>query len=422
VKILQINKFYHQKGKSGGTGRYLLSLIDLLKKHNHQIQVFAMKDKNCLPSIYSPYFVEEQDFSQLKLSSKIILKGIKFIYSFEAKKKIEKLIKIERPDLAHLHNIYHHITPSILPVLKRYNIPVVQTLHDFHLISPNYNLYSEKSGIHEECSHGKYWKAIVHKCIKNSRSASALSTIKMYFEKITKIYTKNVDMFISPSQFLMNKYIKNGFPSDKICFLRHFVELSEYKPKFSPGKYILFFGRLHAQKGVKTLIEAVSELPDVSLKIVGSGKEEKNLLELIAKKNTRNIEFLGAKYGEELKNIIRNSAFVVIPSVWYENAPFVALEAFALGKPVIASNLGGLPEIVKHKNTGLLFKAGDAEDLREKILSLSLYPCLIRTMGVQARLFVEKNFSPEKHYQDLMNIYKEALQRAQGKLLKKEHL
>jgi len=409
MKILQINKYYHRKGKSGGTGRYFLSLIDLLKNHNHQIQVFAMKDKNCLPSIYSPYFVEEQDFSHPKLNFKIILKSIKFIYSFEAKRKIEKLIKNEKPDLAHIHNIYHHITPSIIPVLKKYNIPVIQTLHDFHLISPNYSLYSEKNGIHEECSHGKYWKAIIHKCIKNSRSASALSAAKMYFEKITKIYNKNVDIFISPSQFLMTKYIQNGFPSDKICFLKHFVELNEYKPKFSPGKYILFFGRLHAQKGVKTLIEAVSTLPDVNLKIIGSGKEEKKLLKLIAKKNINNIEFLGAKYGKELKNIIRNSALVVVPSVWYENAPFAVLESFALGKPVIASNLGGLPELVKNKSTGLLFKEGNANDLREKILSLFLCPCLIRTMGLQARLFVEKNFSPEKHYQDLMNIYKKAI-------------
>ncbi|TRZ81280.1 glycosyltransferase [bacterium] len=410
MKILQINKFYHQKGKSGGTGRYFLSLIDLLKKHNHQIQVFAMKDKNCLPSIYSPYFVEEQDFSRLKLSSKIILKGIKFIYSFEAKKKIEKLIKNEKPDLAHLHNIYHHITPSILPVLKRYNIPVVQTLHDFHLISPNYNLYSEKDGIHEECSRGKYWKAIIHKCIKNSRSASVLSAAKMYFEKITKIYIKNIDIFISPSQFLMNKYIENGFPANKIIFLRPFIDLKKYKPKFSPGNYVLYFGRIHPQKGVRLLLEAASMSPNISFKIVGAGKEKESLIALIKEKKLKNTEIIEPQYGNVLKNTIRNATFVVVPSLSYENAPFAALEAFALGKPVIASNLGGLPELIKHKSTGLLFKAGDVEDLKEKILSLSLYPCLIRTMGVQARLFVEKNFSPEKHYQDLMNIYKKALQ------------
>ncbi len=409
MNILQINKFYHQKGKSGGTGRYLLSLIDLLKSHNHQVQVFAMKDKKCLPSIYSPYFVEEQDFSHPKLGFKIIFKGIKFIYSFEAKKKIEKLVKNEKPDLAHIHNIYHHITPSILPVLKKYHIPIIQTLHDFHLISPNYNLYSEKDGIHEECSHGKYWKAIIHKCIKNSRSASTLSVAKMYFEKITKIYTKNVDIFISPSQFLMNKYVENGFPANKITFLKPFIDSNKYKPKFSPGDYILYFGRIHPQKGVQLLIKAASALPNIPFKIVGAGKEKKSLMVLIKEKKLNNMEIMRPQYGNTLKNTIRNAALVIMPSLSYENAPFAVLEAFALGKPVIASNLGGLPELIKSEKTGLLFKAGDANDLKEKILSLFPYPCLIRTMGVQARLFVEKNFSPEKHYQDLMNIYKKAI-------------
>lgn len=409
MKILQINKFYHQKGKSGGTGRYLLSLIDLLKNHNHQIQIFAMKDKNCLPSIYSPYFIEEQDFSCPKLNFKTITGVTKFIYSFEAKKKIEELIKNEKPDIAHLHNIYHHITPSVLSILKKYRIPTVQTLHDFHLISPNYNLYSEKSGVHEECSHGKYWKAVIHKCIKNSRSAGALSAAKMYFEKITKIYTKNIGVFISPSQFLMNKYIENGFPSEKIVFLRPFINLKKYKPKFSSGNYVLYFGRIHSQKGVRLLLEAASQLPNIHFKIVGAGKEKESLIGLVEEKKLRNTEIIGRQYGNVLKNTIRNAAFIIVPSLSYENAPFAVLEAFALGKPVIASNLGGLPELIKDKSTGLLFNAGDANDLKEKILSLSLYPCLIRTMGVQARLFVEKNFSPEKHYHDLMNIYKKAI-------------
>jgi glycosyltransferase involved in cell wall biosynthesis len=304
-----------------------------------------------------------------------------------------------------MHNIYHHITPSILPVIKKMGIPIVQTLHDFHLISPNYMLYSEKSGIHEECSHGKYWKALKHKCIKNSFFASLISALRLYFEKFSKIYTNNVDMFISPSQFLINKFLDNKIPDNKICLLRHFIELDEYKPNFNPGEYILFFGRLHAQKGAKTLIEAVSELPNVNLVIVGTGEEEEELLELVTKKKAKNIKILGARYGEELKNIIKNSSFVIVPSVWYENAPFSVIESFALGKPVIASNLGGLPEMINDGKNGLLFNPGDIEDLREKINSLYHNPCAIRSMGLAARLFVEKNFSPENHYKELMKIY-----------------
>jgi len=404
MKILQVNKFYHKKGKSGGTGRYLLSLIDLLKSKNHEIQVFSMKDKDCLPSIYSSYFVKEQDFSDAKLSLKKIGKAFKFIYSLEAKRNIEELLKKEKPDLVHLHNIYHHITPSILPVFKRYNIPIVQTLHDFHLISPNYNLYF-KNKIHEECSGNNAWKAVLHKCIKDSRLASLLVVLRIYFEKISKIYLKNVDLFLAPSNFLREKYIQKGFPAKKITVLKPFISLEDYKPKVSMGKYVLYFGRLHPQKGIDLLINAASQLPEIPFKVVGAGKEQKRLLGLIKEKKLKNIELTGPRYGNALKKFIYNSAFIVVPSVSYENAPFAVLEAFAAGKPVIASNLGGLPELVQNQKTGLLFKPGDKRDLKDKIEYLFSKPCLVRTMGLEARLFVERFFSPEQHYNSLLKIY-----------------
>ena len=407
MKILQINKFYHQQGRSGGTGRYLLSLIELLKSKDHSIQVFSMQDKDCLPSSYSSYFVKEQDFSQPRVGFRVVAQAIRFVYSFEARKKIKKLIEKEQPDLVHLHNIYHHITPSILPVLKKRKIPIVQTLHDFHLISPNYNLYF-KDNIHEQCSHGKYWRAISHKCVKDSRLASFLLVLRMYFEKFTRIYLKNIDLFIAPSSFLKKKYVENGFPPHKIVVLKPFISLKKYKPRLSPGDYVLYFGRLHPQKGVQLLIEAASSLENIPFKIVGAGKDKESLVGLIQEKKLKNVEMVGPKYGNALIDIIRNAAFVVVPSLSYENAPYTVLEAFALGKPVIASNLGGLPELVRDQKTGLLFNPGDKDDLKEKIVSLFFNSCLIRTMGLQARLLVEKSFSLESHYEGLMEIYKKA--------------
>jgi len=408
MKILQINKFYHEKGKSGGTGRYLFSLIQLLESRGHQIEIFSMQDENTLSSPYSPYFVKKQDFSTPKISLRNLGRLIKFIYSFEAKRNIKQLIKNEKPDIVHIHNIYHHITPSILSVLKKYHLPVVQTLHDFHLISPNYNLFFKNSP-HETCSHGKYWKAIVHKCIKNSRFASMLVAVKMYFEKISRVYLKNVDFFIAPSEFLKKKYLENKFPAQKIIAIKPFVDAGMYLPNFSPGNYALYFGRLHAQKGLDILIDAFRELPHIPLKIVGTGEEKENLLRLIKKEKINNIELVGPKYGKQLEEIIKNSAFVIVPSLSYENAPFAVLESFALGKPVIASNLGGLPELIKDNETGLLFNAGDKKDLKEKILKLYQSPWLIKIMGHKARLLIEQNFSPNTHYQALMAIYQRAL-------------
>ena len=410
MKILQVNKFYYQGENAGGTGRYFFNLINLLENYGHQIQIFSTKDRRNASSSYSSYFIEKQDFANPKINTQSLKKALGFIYSFEAKKKIAKLIQDEKPDIVHIHNIYHHITPSILPVLKKANLPIIQTLHDFHLISPNYNLYA-KNKTHESCSHGHYWKAIFHKCIKDSYSASLLMVLKMYFEKITKIYLKNVDYFIAPSRFLRDKYIENGFPAAKIIFLPPFINISQFAPRFSPGKYILYFGRLHPQKGVRLLVDAVAGLPQVKLKIVGSGEEKQELTRLIKEKKLENVKLLGEKSSAILKKIISQSAFVIVPSLSYENAPLAVLEAFASGKPVIASNLGGLPELIQDQKTGLLFRPGDKKDLKRQILNLYSRPILIRNMGLAARLLIEKEFSPVKHYQALIRVYRRAKMR-----------
>ncbi len=413
MKILQINKFYYQTGKAGGTAKYFFCLRDLLRQAGHQIMVFAMKDSQNLPSPYSAYFVEKQDFSAPKLAPTAIKQGLRLIYSLEAKKKISQLLSQEKPDIVHIHNIYHHITPSILPVFKKHKIPTVQTLHDFHLISPNYNLYF-KGKIHENCSKGSYWKAVAHKCVKNSRLASLLAALRMYYEKISQIYVKNIDYFISPSEFLRQKYIENGFSPKQVTVVRPFLDNKNYEPKFSPGKYILYFGRLHEQKGILTLLKAAEQLPKIPFKIVGEGEESGRLRRFIKEHQLKNVSLLGAKYNNELKEIIQNAACVVVPSLSYENAPFAVLEAFALGKPVIASNIGGLPELVLDGKTGFLFKAGNADDLKEKILKLYPYPCLMRTMGLQARLMVERSFSPEEHYKNLIAVYQKAIEKSSG--------
>jgi glycosyltransferase involved in cell wall biosynthesis len=233
--------------------------------------------------------------------------------------------------------------------------------------------------------------------------------VRLYFEKISKIYLKNVNYFLAPSKFIKDKYVSNNFPENKTIYLRSFIDIDQYSPRLSPGNYILFFGRIHSQKGIMDLIEAASELPDINLKIVGSGHDQEKLKCLIKEKGWSNIEIVGPKYGSDLKEIIGNSAFVVVPSVSYENSPFSVIESFAMGKPVIASNLGGLPELVEDGKTGILFEAGDIENLRKKIKHLYAHPYDIRTMGLTARLFVEKNFSPQIHYKNLLAVYQKAI-------------
>jgi len=453
MKILQVNKFYYLKG---GSERYFFDLIDLLEKHNHQVIPFSMKDGKNRPSDYEKYFVNQIDFTKREGLLKGIKKAGHIIYSFEAKKKIEKLIKKEKPDLVHLHNFAHQISPSIFSAFKKYKMPVIQTLHDYKLICPNYRLFT-KGKICEKCKKHKYYQAVLNKCMKDSLGPSLVVSLEMYLHRCLKDYANQIDLFISPSKFLKNKLVEWGIDKNKIVHLPNFVNLEEFgefqnhplipslerrgnhplipslerrgnhplipslerrgkRGGYLPGdqvstcknNYILYFGRLSKEKGVNVLINSMRYVKKgVKLKVVGKGPEIDNYKFLISnyKLNDR-IELVGYKTGDELYYLINQSMFVVLPSQWYENFPYSVLEAFALGKPVIGSNLGGIPELVKNKETGLLFEPGDERDLAKKINWLFNNKKEIIKMGEKAREKIEKELSPEMHYQKLAEVYK----------------
>ncbi len=416
MKILQINKFFYLKG---GSEKYFFELRNLLKKNNHQVIDFSMKDKKNLPNPYSEYFIEPTNLRGL-VSLKRINLLFKLIWNKESRKKLEKLIQKEKPDIAHIHNIHHEISLSILPVLKKYKIPVVQTLHDYQIICPNYKLYSQGK-ICEKCQKHKYYQCFLNKCIKDSYSVSLFAALENYFYWLSGIY-KNVDIFIAPSKFLKNKFIEFGIPEKKIVYLPNFAEnpfnkkegevaplrlQEKYRSDNEQNNYILYFGRLSKEKGIDILIEAMALVNEnIKLKIVGNGPEKENLKKLAEKLKINNqIQFLGHKNQNELKEIIKNSLAVIAPSQWYENCPLSILEAFSFGKLVIASNLGGIPELVKDGKTGFLFEPSNAKDLSEKINLLFENSEKIISMGKSAQEEIEKKYNPEIHYQKLMEIY-----------------
>jgi len=450
MKILQINKFFYLKG---GSEKYFFELRHLLKKNNHDVVDFSMKDKKNLPSIYSKYFIEPVDLKNLKSTTYLKKPNLlfKFIWNKEAQKKLEILIKKEKPDIAHLHNIHHQISLSILPVLKKYKIPVIQTLHDYQTICPNYKLYSQGK-ICQKCKRHKYYQCFFNKCIQNSYLASLFGVLENYFYWLIGIY-KNIDIFIAPSKFLKNKFIEFGIPKDKIVYLPNFVEkFSNSTNKFSSchsyedrnplinkegrvapprlqekcgndkkeNNYLLYFGRLSKEKGVNVLIKAMRWVnSNIKLKIVGNGPEgEVALLRLQREKNknSNQIQFLGYKNQNELKEIIKNSLAIIVPSQWYENCPLSILEAFSFEKSVIASKLGGIPELVKDGKTGFLFEPGNTKDLAKKINLLfegeNTDPRPrkeIISMGKFAQEEIEKKYNPKIHYQKLMEIYESLL-------------
>lgn len=407
MKVLLVNKFFYPRG---GAENSFFETARLLERKGHQVVFFSMEHPKNKPSAFAPYFVSNVELNEGGGGLMHNLKTIGRIhYSFEARRKIEKLIKAERPDIAHLNNISHQISPSIIDSLRKFGIPIVMSLRDFKLTCPVYSLLRDGKPC-DECRGGRFYKVFANRCTKGSTLKSGVNMTEMYLHhRLMHVYEK-IDEFISPSRFLLKKTLEMGFKGS-INHLPNFVSVDEYTPSYSSeGDSIVYVGRLSEEKGVSTLIESVKDV-NITLKIIGDGPLMPSLKEEVRARGQRNVLFLGFKSGEELKDEIRSSLFTVISSELYENNPRSVLEAFALGKPVIGARIGGIPELVKDNVTGFLFTPASSEDLKNKIRAFLEKKPTIISLGKNARKFVEKEFNPEIHYAGLMKIYETAIRK-----------
>jgi len=372
-----------------------------------------MEHPENISSPYSRYFVSNVNFDE----QGSLINGVKtagrVLYSLQAKRRLDGLLKKERPDIVHLHNIHHQISPSILHTIKAHALPVVMRLHDYKMVCPVYTLLLNGRPC-QRCRGGRYYNAFINRCTKNSYLKSAVNVLEMYLHhRILHIY-ELVDVFISPSLFLKEKFQEMGFPGE-VVHLPYFIDGQDFFPSYNyREKFLVYFGRLSPEKGLFTLLEAMAGL-DLELKIIGDGPLRKDMEKVVNEKGLDNVSFLGYRRGEELKRPIQKAMAVVIPSEWYENYPRSVIEAFALGKPVIGSRIGGIPELVKDGQTGLTFEPGNAEDLRAKVKALISNPDRVYKMGQAARRFVEEKLNPEVHYQGLMKIYELAMEESKRK-------
>jgi len=408
LKIVMAHKFFHP---AGGPETVLFQSMRVLNSLGHEVIPFSMKHPRNLKTPYSRYFVSEVNYNN---HNGDILKKLKtavnLIYSVEAQKKMEKLINDTRPQLAHLHNIYHQISPSILRPLKKHGIPVVMTLHDFKLACPSYTFL--RNGTPCEICEGKhFYRAVAHRCVKNSFLSSFLCATEMYLHKMLQTYSKGVDVFIVLSQFSKEKMIRYGLPEEKIEVLPNCIDVDQYHPQKMVGDYVLFLGRLSEKNGIFTLVQAMKHIPEVKLKVAGEGEMGPLLKEYVTREGLRNVEFLGFVTGEKLKKPMQECYFTVFPSLCYHNCPMSILEAFSYAKPVIGANLGSVPELAEDNKTGLLFEPGNIEDLASKIDYLYRKPQLIKKLGRNALNRVKENHSRERYYQELLQIYEGLIQR-----------
>ena len=276
----------------------------------------------------------------------------------------------------------------------------------YKLVCPNSDLLSHEE-ICERCIPNRFHHILLRRCKKGSLGASTLAMLTAQYDRLTRVPSR-VDRFIAPSKFLRGKLVEGGFDEDKITWLPNFVD-TEGCGNAPDGDYFLYFGRLSHEKGIDILIRAAACLGRGRLRILGDGPERPKLEQLAAESGASGIEFLGHRSTEELKTILCGAQFVVLPSRWYENLPFSIMEAFAAGRPVVASDLGGIPEMVDDGVNGFLFPAGDGEALTGRMATLIDSPELRKEMGQKGREKALELYNAEYHFGRIMEIYRELI-------------
>ncbi|MFZ6015889.1 MAG: glycosyltransferase [Patescibacteria group bacterium] len=406
MKILQINKFFDLRG---GAEVYMHSLISHLEKNGHELHAFATRSDKNLPSKDKSYFIKRNHYDKLEGPLTDIAKAKSFIWNSEASRSLEHQINEVKPDVIHLHNVYHHLSSSILAVILKHKIPCVQTLHDYKLACPNYKMFTQGS-VCERCKGGKYYNAVLHQCLFSGYLPNILGAVEMSLTKLQQSYEKTVHAFICPSLFMKNKMQEWGEPPSKLTYIPNPTEIPmEVSGNRSSGPYV-FIGRLYPEKGIEVLIRAVARISNIRLSIIGEGPEKFRLQSLANKIAPNRIHFLGFQSGEALKSLRQSARALCVPSIWYENAPLTVLEAMSEGIPVIASDIGGIPEMIQDGVTGFLALPNNIESWIDAINQMEAFSKNQRLdMGDSAREVARQKFSWESHMRQIEKLY-EAVQ------------
>ncbi|MFH0954159.1 MAG: glycosyltransferase family 4 protein [Verrucomicrobiota bacterium] len=407
MRILFCSNFFYRRG---GDCVYMFALADLLKQHGHQVFFFSMRHPRNAPYELDQYFVDYIDYEELN-RKKSLLGAVQVlrrsIFSTQARKRIRQLITEVKPDVAHLQNIHNHLTPSILLDLNRANVPIVWTLHDFKLICPESSFLSGDR-ICEECRAGRFYRCTVNRCKKGSFTASLMASCEAYAHQWLRIPDR-VQRFVAPSRFLRDKFVEFGWPADKISVAPSFVSAAD-QPEPAGAGYGAYAGILQQKKGLFTLVEALP--PDAAFHFLGEGPDREILERRVRDRRLGQVVFTGRLSGEALRQEMAGADYGVLPSQCYENLPLSVLEFMALGKPVIASRIGGMPELVRHGHTGLLFEPGNARDLAAAIGSIRHDGDLRRTLGRRAWETARSEFTAERHGAQILAIYREVIGRS----------
>lgn len=398
--LLNINNYHYRRG---GSDVVYLDHAALMGELGWDNAYFSMQHPKNFETPWSKYFIDEIEFGHSYSPLQKIAMASKVVYSFEARKKLGQLLDEHPTDIAHLHCIYHHLSPAIIPVLKDRGIPVVMTAHDLKIACPAYKMLND-TGICEKCKGGNLLNVVTHRCVRGSLAASAIVAVESGVHRLLNTYKKNLDKVVVPSRFFMEKFIEWGWSPDQFAYIPNYVDATRFVSLPQAGDYFLYFGRLAPEKGIATLMRA-AKLAGAKVKIVGTGPIEAELHALQTELQG-DIEFLGYRSGADLHALIQQSRAVVLPSEWYENAPMSVLESFALGKPVIGARIGGIPEMVIEGETGWTFESRNVEQLSQLLSQLmGISAASLEQLGRSARSFVETKFNRAGYVAATLELY-----------------
>ena len=368
MKILIVNKFLHP---NGGSETYIFELGGHLKAQGHEVEYFGMEHEGRIVGNRVGAYTSSMDFHGGSALAKLTY-PIKTVYSTEARKKIRLVLDDFAPDVVHLNNFNFQLTPSVILEVRKWSrktgrpVRIVFTAHDYQLVCPNHMMRAPKTNTNcEKCVGGHYLNCTKGKCIHGSGAKSLIGTAEAFYWKWRKTY-RHIDRIICCSHFMKSKMDTHPHLAGKTVALHNFVEHKTPTPPDRKQDYVLYFGRLSEEKGIRTLLAVAKALPDVPFVIAGSGPLEGEV------EGIPNVRFVGFQRGEALEDLIRGARFSVYPSEWYENCPFSVMESQMLGTPVIGADIGGIPELIAKgdRPTGMLFESGNATALADAVSAL----------------------------------------------------
>lgn len=367
MKILMVNKFLYP---NGGSETYIFSLGKQLCKMGHEVQYFGMEHEGRVVGNHAESYTSDMDFHTGKLSK--LFYPFKIIYSREARRKIRKVLDDFQPDAVHLNNFNFQLTPSILYEIAKYRrgsqrkVRIVFTAHDSQLVCPNHLMqqYISKS-LCTKCIGASPWNCTKYRCIHGSLVKSLLGSAEAFLYRSLGTY-RLIDTAVCPSEFLKEKLDTCGELKGKTVVMHNFVEQRKTAGDraLQEKPYVLYFGRYSREKGIETLLRVCKRLADIPFVFAGNGDLEEQV------NRTENIVNKGFLAGEDLAELIKNAEFSVFPSECNENCPFTVMESLQYGTPVIGASIGGVPELIRDGENGLLYESGNEQQLCSRIETL----------------------------------------------------